>query len=132
MLIYSPLYAAALVALVLFLAYRVVGFRRGEGIALGDDTGSKAMKSAVRAHANAVENIPLALLLLALLELNHLNPWLLNMFGLILLGARIAHAWGLSHRNGPSKGRFYGTAMTWLVMAAMALMNVVVVGIKLT
>ncbi len=127
MLVYSPLYASALVALILFLAYRVVTFRRGEGIALGDEKASKAMKSAVRAHANAVENIPVALILLAMLELNHLTPWLLNAFGLVLLGSRIAHAWGLSRANGPSKGRFYGTALTWLCMAAMLAVNVLIV-----
>ena len=79
MLTYTPVYASLLVALILVLAYRVVTFRRGEGIPLGDEKGSKAMKSAVRAHANAIENIPIALILLALLELNHLNIWILYL-----------------------------------------------------
>ncbi|MDX1453092.1 MAG: MAPEG family protein [Oleiphilaceae bacterium] len=109
------------------MAYRVVTFRRGEGIALGDEKGSRAMKSAVRAHANAVENIPVALVLLLMLELNHLTPWLLNVFGIVLLASRVAHAWGLSRANGPSPGRFYGTAITWLCMAAMAAVNLLIV-----
>jgi len=127
MLVITPIYGSLLVGLILFLAYRVTMFRRSEGVPLGDDTGSKAMKSAVRAHANAIENIPAALLLLLMLELNHLTPWLLHVSGITLLVARILHAWGLSHRSGPSTGRFYGTALTWIVMAAMAVLNLLIV-----
>lgn len=127
MLTYTPVYASLLVALILVLAYRVVTFRRGEGIPLGDEKGSKAMKSAVRAHANAIENIPIALILLALLELNHLNIWILNGFGVVLLASRILHAWGLTHANGPSFGRFYGTLLTWLCMAGMVVVNLLIV-----
>ncbi len=127
MLTFSPIYASLLVALILFLAYRVVTFRRGEGVSLGDEKGSAAMKRAVRAHANAVENIPAALILLVLLELNHLNPWIFHVFGIVLVVARVLHAWGLSRANGPSFGRFYGTALTWLCMAGMAVVNILVV-----
>ncbi len=127
MLSVTIFYAAILVALVLFLAYRVTGFRRGEGVSLGDQNASKAMHSAIRAHANAVENIPLALLLLLMLELNYLNDWLLHVFGILLVVSRVLHAYGLSQRNGPSFGRFYGTAITWLTMAAMIVVNIIVV-----
>jgi hypothetical protein len=34
--------------------------------------------------------------------------------------SRIAHAWGLSHSGGTSKGRFLGSALTWTLMLAMA------------
>ena len=127
MLYISSIYISILVALILFLAYRVTTFRRGESIALGEEGCSKAMKSAVRAHGNAVENIPIALILLVALELNHLTPWLLHAFGLILVVARGLHAWGLSRHNGVSFGRFYGTALTWLCMVAMLVVNVLIV-----
>jgi uncharacterized membrane protein YecN with MAPEG domain len=126
MLFISPLYASLLVILIVFLAYRVTTFRRDEGISIGDDTGSKAMKSAVRAHANAVENIPVGIALLLMLELNHLTPWLIHVFGLTLLLSRIAHAYGLSKKNGPTKGRFYGTLFTWLCLLAMAVVNILI------
>ncbi len=130
MLVISPIYGSLLAILVLVLAYRVTLFRRKEGIALGDEQGSKAMKSAVRAHANAIENIPIGLLLLLMLELNHLTPWLMHVFGVLLLGSRISHAWGLSHRMGPSKGRFYGTTITWLTIAAMAAVNLLILATR--
>lgn len=120
----TPFYISLLAFLIIFLAYRVTTFRRGEKIALGDESGSKAMKSAVRAHANAVENIPLALLLLVTLELNSLNPLLLHIFGVVLVLSRIAHAWGLTKSNGPSAGRFYGTLFTWLTVMIMAVLNI--------
>jgi uncharacterized membrane protein YecN with MAPEG domain len=120
----SAIYIALLTLLIIFLAYRVTLFRRSENIALGDDKGSKAMKSAVRVHANAVENVPLALILLVALELNSLNPLLLHVFGTVLFVSRLAHAYGLSKRNGPSIGRFYGTLFTWLNMLVMAVLNI--------
>ena len=81
----------------------------------------------VEATIALAPNVFAALVLLLMLELNHLTPWLLHVFGLLLLGSRIAHAWGLSRRMGPSPGRFYGTALGWLTMAAMAVVNILIV-----
>lgn len=120
----SSIYISLLALLIIVLAYRVTTFRRGEKIPLGDNNSSKAMKSAIRAHGNAVENIPIAALLLVMLELNSLNPLLVHIFGLVLLSSRVAHAYGLSKRNGPSPGRFYGTLFTWLLMVIMLVLNI--------
>lgn len=119
----SPIYMSLLALLIIFLAYRITLFRRSEKIALGEEQGSKAMKGAVRAHGNAVENVPLALILLAALELNSLNPLLLHIFGMVLLFSRMAHAYGLAKTIGPSPGRFYGTLFTWLTIMIMAVLN---------
>tara|TARA_R110002167_G_scaffold73502_6_gene206040 strand:+ start:370 stop:765 length:396 start_codon:yes stop_codon:yes gene_type:complete len=126
MLSVSPIYISLLALLIVVLAYRVTTFRRAESISLGEDSGSKAMKSAIRAHGNAVENIPIAALLLLMLELNSLNPMLLHVFGLVLVISRAAHAWGLSKRNGPTLGRFYGTLFTWLSILVMLILNMVI------
>jgi hypothetical protein len=126
MLSVSPIYISLLALLIIVLAYRVTTFRRSESISLGEDNGSKAMKSAIRAHANAVENIPIAALLLLMLELNSLNPILLHAFGIVLVASRAAHAWGLSKRNGPTPGRFYGTLFTWLCVVVMLVLNIIV------
>ena len=80
MLSISPIYISLLALLIIVLAYRVTTFRRGEKIALGEKNGSKAMIGAIRAHANAVENIPIAALLLLILEINTVNPILLHSF----------------------------------------------------
>ena len=122
----SPIYISLLALLIIVLAYRVTTFRREEGISLGEDNGSKAMKSAIRAHGNAVENIPIAALLLLKLELISVNPILIHILGIVLVASRVAHAWGLSKKNGPTVGRFYGTLFTWLCILVMLILNIVV------
>lgn len=127
MLSISPIYASLLVILIVMLAYRVTTFRRSEAIGLGDASSSKAMKCAIRAHGNAVENIPLGIVLLVILELNHLTPWLQHIFGVVLAVSRIMHAWGISNYSGATKSRFYGTLFTWLTLILMAVANILIV-----
>ncbi len=78
---------------------------------------------AVRAHANTVEYLPLALLLLLLLELGGTAAGLLHGFGASLLLGRLAYVQGvLVHGPEASPGRFMGTLVTWGVIALAALM----------
>ena len=127
MLSITPIYGSLLALLVVMLAYRVTRFRQKEKIGLGDDLGSNAMKCAVRAHGNAVENIPVSIILLLILELNYLTPWMLHVFGLMLVMSRVAHAWGVSASRGPSKARFYGTLFTWLALTLMIAVNLLII-----
>lgn len=127
MLRFTPIYAGLLAILVIFLAYRVTTFRQKEKIGSSYGAMSEGLQLAIRAHANALENIPLALLLMLMLETNHLTPWLLNTLAVSFVIARIMHAWGLSKSSGVSFGRFWGTAITWLVMLAMAALNIIII-----
>ena len=43
----------------------------------------------------------------------------------MLLVSRMAHAWGLSHSSGTSRGRFLGSLFTWLLLVTMALFAIV-------
>ena len=113
------LYAGLCTILVVFLAVRVAQWRVRHKIGLGDG-GDRQLLMRVRAHANAVENMPLVLLLLGGMELNGYNSGLIHGFGSVLVVSRIGHAWGLSHSSGTSKGRFLGSLFTWLLMLAMA------------
>lgn len=117
----TAIYAALAALLVLVLAARVVIARNARKIGIGDG-GDRDLVKRIRAHANALENLPLALLLLLLLELNQTQPVVLHGFGIVLIVARVAHAIGLSRSSGYSAGRFSGTALTWLAMLAMALL----------
>ena len=116
----TMLYAGLCTILVVILGLRVVLFRFSHKIGLGDG-GDTNLQRRVRVHANAIENLPLALLLLGGMELNGYPAPLIHGFGATLLLSRVAHAWGLSHSSGTSKGRFLGTLFTWLLMLAMAL-----------
>jgi len=114
------LFAALHALLLLALLVPISRHRRRHRIALGHG-GDEGLQRKIRVHANFVEHVPLALLLLALLELGGLPIALLWLLGAALLLARVLHAVGLSRAAGYSAGRFWGTAVTWSVLLAMAL-----------
>jgi len=116
----SLLFAALLGLMLLVLLGRVSRLRHGRRIGFGDG-GDPELARAIRVHANFVELVPFALLLLGLLELSGQPAAWLWAFGGALLVGRLLHAVGLSRSSGASFGRFYGTALTWVVILAMAL-----------
>ena len=101
----------------LYLAGRVVQARNSENVLFGDG-GNVVLLQRQRVHGNFIEYVPLGLLLLLVLELNGAAPLLLNALGGSLLVARILHAFGFSRSTGRSFGRFVGTILTWLMLAA--------------
>jgi uncharacterized membrane protein YecN with MAPEG domain len=116
----TALYAGLSGLLLLALAARVVARRRGAriGIGTGDD---RELERRVRAHGNAVEYLPLGLVLLLVAELAGLGAAWLHAAGVALVASRVAHAYGLSRSAGTSPGRFVGTLGTWLVILALSL-----------
>ena len=117
----TGLYATFAVLLVLLLAARVSLARRRTGVGIGAG-GDAELGRRIRAHGNAVESLPLALLLLLLLDLGQTPTLWLHVFGVVLLVGRVLHAFGLSRTAGLSFGRFVGTALTWGVMITMAVL----------
>ena len=116
----SLLFASLHILLMLVLAVPVVLHRNTHKIGIGDG-GDKRLARKIRVHGNFVEYVPIALLVLALLELSGLPvAWVWGFGGALLLG-RLLHAFGLSRSGGYSVGRFTGTALTWLVLLLMAL-----------
>lgn len=113
------LFASLHVLLMLVLLARISRHRHGQRIGLGDG-GDLVLNRKIRVHGNFIEHAPIALLLLALLELAGLPAAWLWGFGSALLLGRVMHAIGLSRTGGYSVGRFFGTALTWLVLLAMA------------
>jgi uncharacterized membrane protein YecN with MAPEG domain len=115
----TGIYAALAGLMALLLAAWVVRARRRYRTTFG--TGQElAVEMAVRVHANFIEYVPLALLLMLLGELNGLAGWLLHAAGATLLASRVLHAVGLGRSPGRSFGRFYGTAGTWLVVLGLS------------
>ena len=125
----TALYAALSGLLVLTLAFNVVRFRFGRGISMGDG-GDARIARAVRAHGNAVEYIPLALILIGLLEGNNASPWALHLYGTLLVLGRLAHAWGMT---GPvsevNNFRKFGIVATWTVFLAASIHLLLVIGL---
>jgi uncharacterized membrane protein YecN with MAPEG domain len=116
-LMFAGLHALLLLA----LSARVSRMRQrlDTGIGHGDD---HALARAIRVQANFIEYVPMALLLLALLEMAGApSAWVLAGGAALFVG-RLLHAWGLSRHAGVSVGRFVGTGLTWgvLLIAALA------------
>jgi hypothetical protein len=70
----------------------------------------------IRAHGNFAEYVPFILLMIGILEINHLPVYLLHALGLTLLVARFLHGYALSFTESFTFGRFWGTALTFLLL----------------
>lgn len=116
----TTFYAGLLGLVALALAYMVVRNRRRARVGLGAG-GDAALERAMRVHANFVEYVPLVLILMGLLELSGAPAGWLHACGVSFVVARVAHAVGLSRHSGTSRGRFFGTAVTWVVLLGLAL-----------
>ncbi|HET9817647.1 MAG TPA: MAPEG family protein [Rhodanobacteraceae bacterium] len=117
-------YVALGALLILALAARVMWLRNTRRVGLGSG-GDADLGRAIRVHANAVEYLPIALLLLVLLAIEQTRPGLLHLFGIVLIVGRILHAVGLSSASGRSFGRLAGIGLTVLVTLAMAILLIV-------
>lgn len=117
-------YAALGALLIVALGVRVMWLRNTRRVGLGAG-GDAVLARAIRAHANAAEYLPIALLLLVLLALEQTRPSLLHMFGIVLIVARILHAIGLSTASGRSLGRIAGIGLTVAIIIAMAILLIV-------
>ena len=120
-----PSVAAATAALLgllgAFLTVQVIRNRVRFDTQAGDG-GHPDLSQAIRAHANLSENVPMALLLLALAEAGGAQRGIvLGLVGVLVL-ARFANAWGLSHSLGPTTARQAGAGMTILVIVLAALL----------
>jgi uncharacterized membrane protein YecN with MAPEG domain len=118
----TGLYAGmlALVAIALGIHVGVQRARTGISILHGQDM---TLATAIRRHGNFTEAVPLALIMLAALELNGASPALLHGLGAALVVARIAHPLGLKHDNMRNPLRGIGAGGTTLIttIAAVAL-----------
>lgn len=97
------------------LAVRVTLLRGKSGVNFGDGD-NEDLQRAIRVQGNNIEYVPLALLLILVLEI--MGAWVvaLNLLGAALTLARLAHAFGLGRNIGTSPGRLIGTLVTWIVI----------------
>ena len=116
----TSLYGSLLVIIILFLAFRVGAMRGKLNISLGDG-GNPQMLEAIRRHGNAIEYVPMAVLLIALLEVNDANLIFLHTLGVVLVLSRILHPMGLKTNSMNEVLRGAGAGGTVLVMAVSAL-----------
>ena len=86
----TALYAGLMGLWLLGLGFAVMRRRRRHDVSVGDG-GVRALELAIRAHGNACEYVPVALILLALSEGLGAPGWVLHLFGLMLVAGRLLH-----------------------------------------
>ncbi|WP_371185475.1 MAPEG family protein [Thalassotalea maritima] len=125
-IIITGFYAGILAILYIALSMKVINHRRLEKIGIGDDGGNcRELAKAIRVHANFIEYVPLALLMMAFYEHNGGHAMALHVIGGLLVMARFFHAIGLGKTTGTSWQRFIGTITTFVVILALAVVNII-------
>jgi len=114
-MIVTPLYAGLLALWFVALSVRVVQ-QRGHGVSLGDGGDTELMRR-IRGHANFAEYVPLILVMMGFLELSHFSTLLLHGLGITLVVARLLHGYALSYTERFKFGRFWGTLLTFILLA---------------
>ena len=117
-------YLGILALLYLVLGLQVSRLRRGHRVVFGDGDNIK-LRSAIRAHGNFTEYVPIIVLLVALLEISGLPAMRVHLLMGGLLVARLLHPLGMY--VGPRTMQFQicrvgGILLTWLVLLAAAIM----------
>lgn len=120
----TALYAGLCGILIIALAFRVVQFRRTGKVGIGSG-GDRSNQIRVRAHANAIEYIPIALILMLIAELGGLSAFWLHIFGGVFVLARLVHAFGFTASGGGyHPGRLWGTVLSWVVILVLAAIDI--------
>lgn len=107
----TPVYAALLALVFVFLSLRTLMLRRITKITVGTDN-NVTLTRAVRAHANFVEYTPLAIILIYMLEAQQHNVFLIHALCIALLLGRAIHAFGISQTQENIRYRVVGMALT--------------------
>ena len=116
----SVIYASISALLISWLSMNVIRKRGEFRVSIGDGDNS-ALATTIAAQSNAIEYIPITLLLLFALEYNQGNLWLVHGFGVALIAGRIVHARGLLSDR--LKVRVLGMQITLYTVIGLAILN---------
>lgn len=125
MLLPTTLSLAAAAAIVnLWLGMRCGRLRMADKIIHGDG-GNAALMRRMRAHANFIENAPLVLILVAVLELSGKGGQWLAIVGGVFMLARVSHGLGMDN-PGANPMRAIGALVTMATLLGLAVMALLV------
>ena len=120
----TAVWLALLALLFAGLSLCVVALRAKGDVPFGDG-GDDTLFRAIRAHGNFAEWVPLAALLVALLEMHGAAPALVHVFMGALFAARIAHPVAFTQPVTSMVyflGRIFGALTTWAVVTGAAVL----------
>lgn len=124
MLIVTTLIACILAALFVYLSFAVIRLRRHHKVGLGNG-GVDDLERAIRAQGNFAEYVPIALILLACLELNDAPLWLTAIPGIALVTGRLIHAKGINQPPPHFTNRIIGMRFTITTLIMLVVFNLV-------
>ena len=123
----TALLGAFVAALMIALAFRIIGLHRRERVSIGGG-GVPALERVGRAHANLTEWSPVALVLCAVAEWQGAPLWLPAPTALVFAIGRAAHAWSFTRDVEEFRYRAAGMHMTIWPLAGLAAMAVLSLG----
>ncbi len=118
----TDLYLAILAVIYAVLALQAARLRRDNRVLFGDGENMK-LRSAIRAHANFIEYVPIIALLVAMLEMSGASAVRVHVLMGALLVSRLLHPLGMYSRPGTWQfgvGRIAGILITIAVLVAAA------------
>ena len=92
----------------------------------GDKEKDWRENAVLRVQANFVENVPIALILLFLLEYSDLQDYFIHSFGILLVIFRLLHAIGMSRNPGANYPRLIGAQGTFLLISIMGFAAIII------
>jgi hypothetical protein len=116
----SVIYVIFSTILIIYLSFQVIKTRRKLRISVGDGN-NEELQTAQGAQSNAIEYIPISLLLLFYLEYNGASNWIIHLTGIALIAGRIVHAHGLLNSN--LQRRVMGMQITITVLIGLCILN---------
>jgi uncharacterized membrane protein YecN with MAPEG domain len=118
----TALYGAILALIIVALGINVTMHRVKLKVSLGDG-GNPQMLRMIRLHGNAVEYIPLALVLMLAYELNGGWHAALHIIGIALVAGRLIQTAAMWSTEIAGPGRGIGQTLTWVSIVALAVLN---------
>ena len=130
MLLITAFFSSILALIFYKLSINVIRLRRKYKVSLGSPKKHKDLEQAIRAHGNLSEFLPIGLILLACLEVNHLPKIVVFMFGLFVLIGRYLHATSFLKEEINSSNRVLGMKITHWSIILMAILNIITVIVR--
>lgn len=131
MLIITGFFSSILALIFYKLSINVIKLRRKYKISLGSSKKHRDLEQAIRAHGNMSEFLPIGLILLACLEVNHIPKIIVFICGLFFLVGRYLHATSFLKEEINSSQRVLGMKITHWSIVLMAILNIITVLVRL-
>lgn len=125
---HTSIYAGLCGLLMVWLALQTIKVRRANKVKLGDG-GDFELQSAIRAHGNFAEYMPITIILLFLLEYNGMHYLVIHVIGIAFLVGRWTHAQGLLKDN--LRKRVMGMGFTLNIIIGLAIANIILTIVNL-